>query len=301
MTETSSGYFPDAIALQLAAFSWGRSEATDIETAYNGREVRRGRFPAGGYRFFVGNTTPLTQQDAATLREFYESMRGRFSAFTFFPPDPQYYLDEYIAQASGSTSLFTTKFRNTTITAAYVGGVTRPFAILDGWGSGDEDAIAFIDALPPTVAAVVGGGSLSAGDYSVRTTFVTPEGESYSAGTSAVVTVGASGRIDVSDIPLGPTGTTARNLYRTLVNGSLWKKDITISDNTTTIATLSQADGTLGSNNPGPYPEIGLFVTADLTGREGVLVRSELDSYDRPVMLTSDYRTIWPVKLKEVR
>lgn len=56
-----------------------------------------------------------------------------------------------------------------------------------------------------------------------------------------------TGRISVSNIQVGPVGTTARKLYRTEVNGSVYKLVTTISDNTTTTYADNTADGSLGA------------------------------------------------------
>jgi len=58
-------------------------------------------------------------------------------------------------------------------------------------------------------------------------------------------------QVAVSGIAIGPTGTTGRNLYRTVVNGAQLKLHTTIANNTgTTIATDTTVDGSLGANAP---------------------------------------------------
>jgi hypothetical protein len=59
-----------------------------------------------------------------------------------------------------------------------------------------------------------------------------------------------SGQISVTSIPLGPAGTTARNLYRTEAGGSVFKFLRKIGDNSTTTFTDNIADSSLGENAP---------------------------------------------------
>jgi hypothetical protein len=75
----------------------------------------------------------------------------------------------------------------------------------------------------------------------------------YDAGTSGSFPVGGSPlrrRVALSAIPLGPTGTTARKVYRTAVNGSSLLLVATIADNTTTTYADLIADGSLGAAPP---------------------------------------------------
>ena len=58
-------------------------------------------------------------------------------------------------------------------------------------------------------------------------------------------------RVALSAIPLGPTGTTARRVYRTTVGGSALQRLTTLADNTTTTYADSTADGSLGAAVPG--------------------------------------------------
>lgn len=60
----------------------------------------------------------------------------------------------------------------------------------------------------------------------------------------------AANRVSLSAIPIGPSGTTSRKLYRTVAAGSQLKLLTTIADNTTTTYTDSTADASLGANVP---------------------------------------------------
>jgi len=72
-----------------------------------------------------------------------------------------------------------------------------------------------------------------------------------------------TGQISLSGIAVGPTGTTARKIYRTDANGSALKLLATIADNTTTTYTDNIADSSLGAAIPSE--NIGLS-PSDWTG-----------------------------------
>jgi hypothetical protein len=57
-------------------------------------------------------------------------------------------------------------------------------------------------------------------------------------------------RVALSAIPLGPTGTTSRKVYRTAAGGATYKLVTTIADNTTTTYTDTLADASLGATVP---------------------------------------------------
>lgn len=138
--------FPDALALQFATFQSGRLESTDVETAYSGREVRRARFPLGGYRYFEATTAPLTQADAQSLRDFLEARQGKFDQFYFYPPDSEYYSGEAAGTVTGS-STFTLPFRDIDIdlsTGIKVGGISKVVTVAPHSGTNGEDVITFV-------------------------------------------------------------------------------------------------------------------------------------------------------------
>jgi len=74
-----------------------------------------------------------------------------------------------------------------------------------------------------------------------------------SLGSTAPTASGFTGsgqQIAVKDISKGPTGTTSRKLYRTVVGGAQLKLQATLADNTTTTLTDATPDGSLGANAP---------------------------------------------------
>lgn len=105
---------------------------------------------------------------------------------------------------------------------------------------------------PPSVQMAYSGpgGSLSV-DFAY--TWVTANGETTPSPVKHVPGYGVGGGIGsrLAAIAVGPTGTIARNVYRTVDGGSQLKFLIQVSDNTTTdIQNPSTTDGGLGANAP---------------------------------------------------
>lgn len=103
----------------------------------------------------------------------------------------------------------------------------------------------------PSSSATPAAGAAGAltGTYGYAVTFVTSLGETAPwPGTVTTVAVTAQ-RINLTAIPVGPAGTTARRIYRT-IGTAVDVKDYfyltEIADNTTTTYTDNAADGTLG-------------------------------------------------------
>jgi hypothetical protein len=101
--------------------------------------------------------------------------------------------------------------------------------------------------------AGAGAGNLDNDKYTYRVTFVNANGETLGSPVSNEITVvdnSVDGQISLTAIPIGPTGTTSRKIYRTEGGGSVYKLQSTIGDNTTTTATDNIADGSLGAEIP---------------------------------------------------
>lgn len=92
------------------------------------------------------------------------------------------------------------------------------------------------------------GGTLSAGAYTYKVTFVTGGGETQGGTVSNSITLAASHKMTLTAIPTGPTGTLYRNIYRTTAGGSSYLFLTQIADNTTTGYTDNIADASLGTN-----------------------------------------------------
>lgn len=101
-----------------------------------------------------------------------------------------------------------------------------------------------------------GAGNVDPGEHSWLVTFVTGSGETNSGTNSTPLDViGGSppvgSIVNLTAIPLGPVGTTARKIYRTVAgNTGAFKLVATIADNTTTTYADNVADSSLGADAP---------------------------------------------------
>jgi hypothetical protein len=112
----------------------------------------------------------------------------------------------------------------------------------------------------PTVALDnATAGFLGTGNYTYKVTFQTADGETSGGTVSATCTTTANKKeCDLSNVPTGATGTTARKIYRTTVGGSsyfLVNTGATYSNNTAGInytdgTTTAQSDANLGAAIP---------------------------------------------------
>jgi hypothetical protein len=107
-----------------------------------------------------------------------------------------------------------------------------------------------IAAPASNLTSAVGSAGALTGAYYYTVTYVTALGETAPwPGTATVVNPSAQ-QVSLSSIPLGPTGTTARRIYRTSATPTEPKDYrflVEISDNTTTTYTDNTGDGSLGS------------------------------------------------------
>lgn len=103
----------------------------------------------------------------------------------------------------------------------------------------------------PTSNAPTAGGSCTAGNHFWFVSFVTDGSESRLSPASTVRScTGPNGTEGLTAIPTGPTGTTARKIYRTRAAALVTDTPFlltTINDNTTTIYSDTIADGSLGA------------------------------------------------------
>ena len=117
-------------------------------------------------------------------------------------------------------------------------------------------------ATAPAVALLNVAGNVDNGLHSYRVTFVTPGGQTDGGPASAgVVTSATAGQVSLSAIAVGSAAVTARNIYRTLANGSSYRLLTTLADNTTTTYTDNTADASLG----GPAPTVNSTVRTPQT------------------------------------
>ena len=86
---------------------------------------------------------------------------------------------------------------------------------------------------------------------------------------------------DLSSIPIGPSGTTQRKIYRTAANGSTYGLQSTIANNTSTTATDTTADGSLGAAPP----------SSDTSGLTSTAGEVAAGSTSIPVTSTAAFRS----------
>lgn len=94
-----------------------------------------------------------------------------------------------------------------------------------------------------------GAGNVDAGTHLWMVTFtsnlVTFNNTDSGPGLSALLTLGVPSNVNLTNIPLGPAGTTARNIYRTRAGDGNFRLVGTIADNTTTVFNDNVADNSI--------------------------------------------------------
>jgi uncharacterized phiE125 gp8 family phage protein len=110
-----------------------------------------------------------------------------------------------------------------------------------------------VPSAPIAALAGTGAGNVDNGVHRYRVTFVTADGETDGGDISAAVTVAdknVNGQISITTISLGGSFVVARNLYRTMANGSSYFLVAAIANNTTTVFIDTVADSALGVGIP---------------------------------------------------
>src|SRR6185503_3003516 len=106
-------------------------------------------------------------------------------------------------------------------------------------------------ASAPTATLIASAGNVNNGTHDYCVTFINAFGQTSAGTTSNVVTTDAGhGQVSLTAIPLGPTGTTSRKIYREKAGEAgtaTWFLLTTISDNTTTTYTDNATDASLGT------------------------------------------------------
>lgn len=102
-------------------------------------------------------------------------------------------------------------------------------------------------------AALLTSLGLGVGTYRYQATFVNGSGETTGGTEITVVTTAGNQGVSLAGIPVGPGGTTARKLYRTVAGGASGAEKLlaTLSDNTTTTYQDTLPDSALGATVPG--------------------------------------------------
>lgn len=144
---------------------------------------------------------------------------------------------------------------------------------------------------PPSAAcsgALAASTVLGIGVYKYVYTYVSADGESTVSPTFTITTTSGNQKVNLTGITVGPSGTTARKVYRTAVGGSSFKLLTTISDNSTTTFSDAIADGSLGLLIPGYNSFGGTLLTKDSGGtvRGGIASDGTVILTPSPVLLT---------------
>lgn len=117
------------------------------------------------------------------------------------------------------------------------------------WNPPTAPSVACGDAL-----AGAGAGNVDNGLHTYKYTYVSAYGESNGSPVSDGVTVAdktIDGKVALTGVAVGPAGTTARKIYRTVAGGAGdFKLVATISDNVTTTYQDNVADASLGAVIP---------------------------------------------------
>ena len=124
--------------------------------------------------------------------------------------------------------------------------------------SGANDGLDFLEIAqdaplsPPgaPTLALATGTELGIGLYQYAITFITANGETTPGTQAEITTTSGNQRVQLSNIPIGPSGTTARRIYRSAVGGGQKKLVTTISDNVTTDYLDQVPDSSLGAYAP---------------------------------------------------
>lgn len=120
----------------------------------------------------------------------------------------------------------------------------------------NPDIFSIEELLPSALTGTLAGlgiGNVNNGTHSYKVTFVINGDETAGGAVSNTVTVidlSTNGQVALTAIPVGPTGTTARKVYRSAAGDAVtgpWKLLTTIANNTATTFTDNVADGSLGA------------------------------------------------------
>lgn len=143
--------------------------------------------------------------------------------------------------------------------------LSRFFLKSRGWGPG-----------APTLT-VGAGGSVDIGSHTYYITLADADGGETLVGTgAAAATTTGNQTVNITAVPTGPTGTTARKIYRSKVGGTQGFLLTTLNDNTTTSYTDITADASLGAGTPPVHPSFGGSLTIqDANGNTNAQIFSD--------------------------
>jgi hypothetical protein len=129
---------------------------------------------------------------------------------------------------------------------------------------------------PPTTAPAVAqgaAGNVNVGAHLWAVTFTKAGSESELGPSVSFSITGSAAHGSLTSVPTGPTGTTGRNIYRTVVSGTTDFRLVgSIADNTTTTFDDNVADATLNANASVPVggqPEADTYQEHGRRGNAG--------------------------------
>ena len=147
----------------------------------------------------------------------------------------------------------------------------------------------------PTAVAQAGAG-LGIGAYQYLIVFAKAGQAGYSGlGASASVTTTSGNQaVGLSNIAIGPAGTSGRLIYRTKVGGSTFYYVATISDNTTTTYVDTAADTSL-TVPPNAASFGGTLLVSDSTGTTQAILFNDghMESFVPGATLVNTQKSVW--------
>jgi hypothetical protein len=118
-------------------------------------------------------------------------------------------------------------------------------------GSAAGSSSPSVELIPAPTVTAGAAGNVDIGSHRWAITFVINTVESNLGNISTQLTLAAASHVQLTNIPVGIAGTTARKIYRTAANQTgPFKLVTTIADNTTTSLDDNTADSGLGANSP---------------------------------------------------
>lgn len=254
--QTYTGFWELGDQINATSLTGNLAQVVVTNSALNALQVQTLAADSGFYNgnlasIGIGTTTPAANLHVAGTA-LVKSQTNSTTAFQ-------------VQTAAGSTVL------NVDTTNGRLGiGTNAPTQKLEvsaGNAQIDYGHLTFVGVAAPTSAptlAVSGSGILNA-TYYYLVTYVTANGETNNGTLSASVAP-ANQQVNLTNIPIGPAGVTARRIYRTKANPS-WPYPTylltTINDNTSTTYTDNVPDGNLGG---GP---VNLNTVSYLSNSEG--------------------------------
>lgn len=129
-----------------------------------------------------------------------------------------------------------------------------------------------IKAIGPSPSAgangtLASGSNLGIGAYVYVYTYANADGETKISPVFNITTTSGNRKVNLTGISIGATGTTKRNIYRTVVGGgSVYKFAGSINDNLTTTYSDTLVDGSLGALAPTTFTFGGTIILEDSVG-----------------------------------